>query len=340
MNARRTLPIELVTALYLLAYIPNIALTKYVSSIPSGLAAKPLSGLEILPSSLILSGLMTYAFIWIAGWWRSAHKLGLAGLTLPRPTLWTALSGVGTALVLFTVPLSFTFAGVSIPFVQLLMRGDVLIIAPLVDLMTGRRVRWWSWAALALVCAALAITLKARGGLNLPPLCIATIGLYTLGYFIRLAVMTRTAKVGAPGEVQRYFVEEKIVAIPVAIAALAGLAWITGGRQSGQLVTGFVTVWSSPALLPIAALSVSLFVVSVFSAMILLDPSENVFCVALDRSASILAGVAAALLLGRWFGLPFPTQAELVGAGLVTAAIFLLALGPRLGRQSARPAAA
>ena len=39
------------------------------------------------------------------------------------------LTGIGTALVLFTVPLSFTIEGVSIPFIQLLMRGDVLVIA-------------------------------------------------------------------------------------------------------------------------------------------------------------------------------------------------------------------
>ena len=40
--------------------------------------------------------------------------------------------GIGTAMVLFTVPLSFTIPDVSIPFIQLLMRGDILIIAPVV----------------------------------------------------------------------------------------------------------------------------------------------------------------------------------------------------------------
>lgn len=42
--------------------------------------------------------------------------------------------------------MSFSFQGVSIPYVQLLMRGDILIIAPLVDIVFGRRVRWWSRA--------------------------------------------------------------------------------------------------------------------------------------------------------------------------------------------------
>ena len=82
---------------------------------------------------------------------------------VPIPTRYTLLSGLGTALVLFTVPLSFTFQGVSIPFIQLLMRGDILLIAPLVDLIFGRRVRWWSWTALVMVAAALVVTLTRIG---------------------------------------------------------------------------------------------------------------------------------------------------------------------------------
>ena len=79
---------------------------------------------------------------------------------------------------------------------QLLMRGDILVIAPMVDFMFRRKVRWWSWTALVMVLVAMSITLVDRGGLKLPPIAIATIVLYTLGYFIRLGVMTKTAKNG------------------------------------------------------------------------------------------------------------------------------------------------
>src|SRR5690606_26478974 len=117
------------------------------------------------------------------------------------------VSGFGTALILFTVPLSFTFTDVSIPFIQLLMRGDILLIAPIVDICFGRRVRWWSWVALVMVLAALILTLSDRGGLKLPPLAIATVVLCTLGYFLRLAVMTKVSKTGDPASIRRYFVE-------------------------------------------------------------------------------------------------------------------------------------
>ena len=70
-----------------------------------------------------------------------------------------APSAASASLVLFTVPLSFTFEGVSIPFIQLIMRGDILVIAPLVDLLFGRKVRWWSWTALVMVLIALVMGL-------------------------------------------------------------------------------------------------------------------------------------------------------------------------------------
>ena len=49
-------------------------------------------------------------------------------------------------------------------FIQLLMRGDILIIAPLVDFIFGRRVRWWSWTALVIVALALGFVVQQRGG--------------------------------------------------------------------------------------------------------------------------------------------------------------------------------
>ncbi len=45
------------------------------------------------------------------------------------------LSGLGTAIIIGTTTLAFTFTGVSILFALLLMRGGVLIIAPTVDLL-------------------------------------------------------------------------------------------------------------------------------------------------------------------------------------------------------------
>jgi hypothetical protein len=199
----RRMSLEGVVLLYFVSYLPNIVVTKLVTTWPHPGLGRPLTGLETLPASLIVSLVLTYAFIWLSGWHRDAHAVQVAGARLPVPTRATFLSGIGTALVLFTVPLSFTFQGVSIPFIQLLMRGDILIIAPLVDLIFGRRVRWWSWTALVLVAIALAFVVQQRGGFNLPPLAILTVILYTIGYFIRLAVMTHVSKSGDPASIRK-----------------------------------------------------------------------------------------------------------------------------------------
>lgn len=339
MSGRRSFPIEGYVVLYFVFYLPNIIVTKLVTTLPNPALGRPLTGLETLPASLILNTLMTYLFIWWSGWHRDAHGVRIGGVRVPVPTRYTLLSGIGTALIVFTVPLSFTFKGVSIPFIQLLMRGDILIIAPLVDLIFRRRVRWWSWAALAMVAVALLITLKSRGGLGLPPLALLTVVLYTLGYFLRLAVMTRVGKDGDPATVRRYFVEEKIFALPASVVILAILSASGLGSQAGELSYGFVGVWGDPVIGWLAFIALTLTVVSVFSVIILLDPRENAYCVPLERASSLLAGVAAALLMASFWGLKPPTGAELVGASILIAAIVLLSVAPRLRSSTAAAAA-
>lgn len=336
---RKPLSLELIVFLYFLSYLPNIIVTKLVTSTPHAALGRPLTGLETLPSTLIMNLVMTYFFIWASGWHRDANAKMIAGRRIPVPTKYTFLSGLGTALVLFTVPLSFTFQGVSIPFIQLLMRGDVLIIAPLVDLIFGRRVRWWSWAALALVLVSLIFVVQQRGGFGLPPLAIITIILYTIGYFTRLAVMTRVSKSGDPASVRRYFVEEKMIALPLSVLVLGLLSASGLGSQSGELTVGFVTVWSDPVIAKLFLIAFTLTIISVFAALILLDARENTYCVPLERSSSLLAGIIAAYILAWGWGLKAPTTAEAIGAAILIAAIILLSVAPRFDRKAKEAAA-
>ena len=340
MMRMRDVPLEGVVLLYFLTYLPNVVVTKLVTSQPHAGLDRPLTGLETLPASLIISTVLTYLFIWWSGWHRDANAVHIAGRRVPVPTRYTLVSGLGTALVLFTVPLSFTIPNVSIPFIQLLMRGDILIIAPLVDLLFGRRVRWWSWAALGLVLAALVLTLGDRGGLDLPPIAILTVVLYTAGYFIRLFVMTKVSKSGDPASVRKYFVEEKVVALPLSVAALALISASRIGGQANELGWGFVSVWGDPVIVPLFLIGLTLTIISVFAIVILLDPSENAYCVPLERAASLVAGIGGSLILAWGWGLPVPRPAELIGASMLIAAIVLLSVAPRLARKTATTARA
>ncbi len=326
-------PLEAIVFLYFLAYLPNVMLTRWVATTLNAGLGRPLTGLETLPASLTVNLVLTWLFIWASSWHRDANAVQLGKWRVPCPDRLTFISGIGTALVLFTVPLSYTFQGVSIPFIQLIMRGDILVIAPLVDIVFSRRVRWWSWAALGMVLVAMVVTLTDRGGLKLPPLAILTVVLYTIGYFVRLSVMTKIGKNGDEALVRRYFVEEKIVALPLSIAFLAAISASGLGGQAGELRWGFIDVWSDPVIWPLAGIGVTLTVVSVFAIKILLDPRENAYCVPLERAASLVAGVGGSVLLALYFTGKMPRPAEFIGAGILIAAIFLLSLAPRFARK-------
>jgi len=336
-RARPAIPLEVWVGLYLLLYLPNVMVTRWVTTTPHARLGRPLTGIETLPASLILSMVMTYLFIWLSGWYRDANTVQFAGKRFPFPTKHTFISGIGTALILFTVPLSFTIRDVSIPFMQLLMRGDILLIAPVVDFMFGRRVRWWSWTALVMVLAALALTLFNRGGFHLPPIAIVTIVLYTLGYFVRLAVMNRISKTGDPASVRRYFVEEKVIALPLSVLALAVLAASGIGGPADELYWGFVGVWTDPVILDIFFIGLTLTLISIVSIIILLNPQENAYCVPLERAASLLAGVGGSVLLALYWGGDMPRDSELIGAGILIAAIVLLSVAPRISRTARAP---
>src|SRR4029079_7306244 len=151
--------------------------------------------------------------------------------------------------------------------------------------------------------------------------------------------MTKVSKTGDPASIRKYFVEEKVVALPLSVAALALLSWSGIGSQASELESGFVEVWTDPVIVPLFGIGVTLTVILVLSIVILLDARENAYCVPLERRASLLAGVGGSLLLAWFWGLPQPRTAELVGAGILIGAIVLLSTAPRLSRRVVPPRA-
>lgn len=306
---------------YFACYAPYAALTKALSSGWGG--RPPLTGFEILPYSTLASLVGMLAFLGATGWWRSAARREVWGLSLPSPTRWTLLSGLCTAAIIGTTTLSYALTGASIVFMMLLMRGGVLILAPIVDLISRRPVRWTSWVALGLSLAAVVVATARRDDLQLTATAIGVVTIYLVAYFIRLRFMTRLAKSSAEAN-RRYFVEEQLVAAPAIFLALAVAAALGDGAIASQLRAGFTELdW--PAALLVILVGLCSQGTGVFGALILLDERESSFCVPVNRASSILAGLVATVAL--WLlalGGP-PSQPEMIGAALVTAAIVVLA---------------
>ena len=116
-----------------------------------------------------------------------------------------------------------------------------------------------------------------------------------------------------------FFVEEQLVATPVAVASIVVLA-LAG---QGALQDGWALL-ATPTLLSIAAVGVLSQLTGLFGGLVLLDARETSFCVPVNRGASVLAGVVATASLavlgaGRW-----PTLGEVAGGALILLAIFVL----------------
>jgi hypothetical protein len=311
---------------YFACYAPYSALTKLVSQGKLGGMKGPIDGFEMLPVTTVVSLLGMLIFLSVMRWWRYAGRASVFGVSLPSPNRWTFLSGVATAAVIATTTLAYTFKGVSIVFMMLLMRGGVLAIAPVVDAFGKRGVRAASWVALALSSCGLLVTLADGASYELSVIAALDVAVYLTAYFVRLRFMSRLAKSADKGASIRFFVEEQMVATPTIVLFLAGLAVLGQGPVMLSVRAGFTTFFDSGAVL--AAIAIGLFSqgTGIFGALILLDGRENAFCVPVNRASSILAGVVASAslaLLGLGRGL---ATTELIGAGFVLGAIIVLAL--------------
>ncbi|MBS2018403.1 MAG: hypothetical protein JST00_36395 [Deltaproteobacteria bacterium] len=310
---------------YFAAYAPYSALTKLASqgTIPG--MKRAVDGFELLPITTASSLVGMIAFLSVSGWWRHAGRRTILGRSVPFPGPWTGLSGLATAAIIATTTLAYTFSGVSIVFMMLLMRGGVLVMAPVVDAVSGRKVRGASWIALGLSLAALVVALGNDGRPAITFVAGADVAIYLLGYFIRLRFMSRTAKSEDRSQSIRYFVEEQMVATPAIFGFLVVLALVGQGSMMMAVRAGFTNIWSSGSVAAGIVIGILSQGTGVFGALVLLDGRENAFCVPVNRASSVLAGVLASVSLAV-LGLGKRTATpELLGAAMVLGAIVVLA---------------
>jgi protein-tyrosine-phosphatase len=309
---------------YFAFYAPYSFLIKILTTPLWPGVAGPVSGFRILPAVAVATAITLLAIITFQGWWKYASRGELMGRPVPVPSPLVLLSGFGTALIIATTTLSFAFTGVSILFALLLMRGGVLMIAPSVDLLFRRRVRWFSWVALGLTLPALALAFSDVDNYRLTTIAALTIGTYLSGYLLRLPCLTRLAKQEDQEITKRYFVDESIVAIFFLIAIPMVLALIGQGEMMLELRQGFAQMFVSSITVPamlIGALYAGLYC---FGTHIYLDCRENTFCIPLNRGSSLLAGLVSTFVLALLFGEALPSQAQLGGAGLIVLALLCL----------------
>lgn len=323
---RQRLGIWLFAFGYFACYVPYSAVAKGLSGGLLPGVVGDVDGMAMLPviAMTALIGLVgvTTAF----GWWRELEKKKVLGVMLPVPTNVTLLSGVAAAITGITTTLAYTLDGVSIVFMMLLMRGGVLLMAPLIDVITKMRIRWWSLAALVCCVCALVAAFLGRKAYTISVVALVDVGFYLAAYFFRLQWMTKAGKVDSLQVRRRYFVEEQLVSSALIVGILALIAVLGTGQMAKDLAKGFAFVALDARFFYLVIVGLAALGTGVFGALVLLDPRENSFAVPVNRSSSIVSGMVATLLLAVFAGQRMPTAAEWTGFSLILIAIGLLTL--------------
>ena len=317
---------------YFAAYIPYSMMTKMITEgLFAGMDGHGFNGFVIQPVVVLASSLSMFIFLTAAGWWKYATHSTVMGVSLPRPQWFTFVSGLCTAGQIITTTLAYTFSGISIVFAMLLMRGGVLVMAPVVDLVVRRRRRkiyWPSWVAAGLSLMALFVGFAQKAGMEMTLPAAINIGIYLGVYFFRLYFMSGRAKSDDADERKRYFTEEQMVANVVLFAALFVIGFLGRNGAPESMAAQF---WQGFVWYPFQGFFVVTFLIGVFSygtglfgSLIFLDKRENTFTVPANRASSIMAGLVASYLLAVFYGKRFPSTYELVGAALIIGAILFL----------------
>ena len=265
-----------------------------------------------------------FAFITVMGWWKYAGRRELFGISVPFPRRLTFLSGVCMATIMGTTTLAFTFAGLSIVLVLVLLRGGTLIIAPLVDTIVGRRVRWFSWAAMSISLVAVLFVLMDAGNYKLGIAATIDVTAYLAAYYFKLQFMSRLAKSDERAATLRYFVEEQMVASPLLLLALVAMALIGYGDVMMGFRLGLTSFLGSTDA--IFAVLVGLFYAGlcVCTTLIFLERRENTFCMPMHCGSSMLSGFTASYALAWFFNQRVPNAAQLMSAGFIVNALGFL----------------
>ncbi|MEM9255159.1 MAG: hypothetical protein AAGA91_06910 [Pseudomonadota bacterium] len=294
------------------AYAIFTFITQWHASLGRGPADPVVAGLSLLTGATVALLLVLPVAAVLLG-----RRAGESRLQIGDGQM--VLSGLATTGIALSTITAFTLGGVSVVLALLLMRGGVLILAPVVDHLHRRTIRPVARLALLLSLAAVALPLmvKRDGGPTWPLLL--TLAVYLTSYFIRLGVMNRAAKVLQPGVRARFCSREFLFTwCTLAIVVMIGVLWQTTVLNVSLPAT-IVPAGSA------VAVGLSYSVVLVAGTLVYLDPRENSFTVPLNRAASVAGGVMGATLAWQTLVGSMPAMVDYLAAGIILIALVLLA---------------
>ncbi|OIJ97717.1 hypothetical protein BIV24_06805 [Streptomyces colonosanans] len=293
---------------YFISYIPYAMLVKALASGVTPLSSQPVDGFELLPASALGQIAVMPVFLLFSGRWRHMRVGGIGGRRIRAVGPETLAAGFFASLIVGSTTMNYTFSGVSILLMLLLMRGGVLVMSPLIDKARARRVAAASWTGLLLSLMAVSVALADVHSYHLTPLAMASVLTYLVGYFGRFEIMSRAAKNGLLATERCFFVEEHAVT-PVCLTVLLAAGALAG---QPQLRVGFTSFLGTPLAGAAAAIGVTYEVLFVFASLIYLDRREYTWGVPAWAFASLMSGLVASYALTWLAGVRAPGVGQLV----------------------------
>jgi protein-tyrosine-phosphatase len=310
---------------YFLWYAPYSALAKALSGgLPLPGVDHPVGGLVLLPATVLGQLAAMPFFVALAGWLRYPRRRVLAGRRIPFPGRYTAESSVWMAFIVGTTTLNFTFPGASIVFMLVLMRITTLVTAPVVDLVRGRKIHWYSSVALVLCMLSAVVALTDIDNYTLTIGAILSLTFYAVGYYFRFRLMGVHAKSGNLWRDRQYFVEEHITT-PFTLLLMVGIpALIDQGPWMHELRLGFTSFLVTWTVVPALLIGVCYEGLYIMTSLIFINRREFSFGVPVHVCASLLAGIVASYILHGAYDARLPSAAQYVAAASVICAALVL----------------
>ncbi|MEM7491971.1 MAG: hypothetical protein AAF296_01230 [Pseudomonadota bacterium] len=226
------------------------------------------------------------------------------------------ISGFAAVAIVGATVMAFLFQDVSILLALLLMRLGVLMLAPLIDHFSGRlpsQSALIGSAVCGLGCLYGGLT-NTFSALSWP--VAGVLSVYLIGYAIRLSLMTKYAKTPVRSARGDWFIIEVQI---TALAMLAIGAVVAIANLSSNLI---LREWQTLFAALVCGLAYGY--AFIHGTLIYLDWRENLRAVTINRSASLLAGVAASLVGWAALGMDMPPAREWTLAGFMMLALFIM----------------
>ena len=331
---------------YFIFYIITGVSVKYFTGKPE-LGFPGMKETEYLIYSTIGGNLICLVTVFVLKWYRLASNqlIRVAGVDIPRETLYIIPSGICTAVIIPTTTLMYTLP-ISVMVAMVIMRASVIVISRIVDAIQihqgilKKKLYVQENIAVVFALLAAAVNIFWVGSADFDFVnsfaAMTILGSYIVAYSIRIYIMNYYKNTRAQGvklDNNGFFAIEQIVASVIMI--LLGTVLYNGAdwfNANGGQLTIFKNAIATPQPLWGMAILIGMAygIVAFFSVFIFMFKGRTAtFAGLVNRLTSLVAGTTATLVSFLMFGGKLPKTQDWISLVFILIAVAFLSVAER-----------